>query len=208
MNNNSTLLTLITQLRSVADIGLLYAKNEYDIERYTELRHISTQMLGQVSGYGEETINIHFPQATDYPTAKVDVRGILLSPDNKILLARESTDGKWSLPGGWGDIGYSPKEVIIKEFQEETGLDIRPERLLAVFDKKMHPHPPQPFYVYKMVFYCKALSSTLNKGFDVLDVQYFDIDKLPELSEDRILQSQIELLYQNIISGNMTVYVD
>ena len=206
--NNSTLLTLITQLRSVADIGLLYAKNEYDVERYTELRHISTQMLDQVSGYGDETINILFPQAADYPTAKVDVRGILLSPDNKILLARESTDGKWSLPGGWGDIGYSPKEVIIKEFQEETGLDIIPERLLAVFDKKMHPHPAQPFYVYKMVFYCKALSFNLNKGFDVLDVQYFDIDQLPELSEDRILKSQIELLYQNILSGNIAVYVD
>ena len=93
--NNSALLSLITQLRSVADTGLLYAKNEYDIERYTELRHISTQMLDQVSGYGEEKIDILFPQATDYPTAKVDVRGILLSPDNKILLARESTDGKW-----------------------------------------------------------------------------------------------------------------
>ncbi|MEZ2336522.1 NUDIX hydrolase N-terminal domain-containing protein [Mucilaginibacter sp. RCC_168] len=192
----------------MADIGLLYAKNEYDIERYTELRHISTQMLDQVSGYGEEKIGILFPQATDYPTAKVDVRGILLSPDNKILLARESTDGKWSLPGGWGDIGYSPKEVIVKEFQEETGLDVVPERLLAVFDKKMHAHPPQPLYVYKMVFYCKALSFTLNKGFDVLDVQYFGIDQLPELSEDRILKSQIEMLYQNILSGNMAVYVD
>ncbi|MGN8070563.1 NUDIX hydrolase N-terminal domain-containing protein [Mucilaginibacter sp. SG564] len=206
--NNSSLLSLITQLRSVADTGLLYAKNEYDIERYTELRHISTQMLDEVSGYGEESISIYFPQAIDYPTAKVDIRGILLSTDNKILLARESTDGKWSLPGGWGDIGYSPKEVIVKEFQEETGLDVVPERLMAVFDKKMHPHPPQPFYVYKMVFYCKALSSTLNKGFDVLDVQYFDINQLPELSEDRILKSQIELLYQKIISGDTEVYAD
>jgi ADP-ribose pyrophosphatase YjhB (NUDIX family) len=206
--NNSELLTLITQLRSVADIGLLYAKNEYDIERYTELQHISTQMLDKVTDFGTETVKMLFPQAQDYPTAKVDIRGILLSPDNKILLARESTDGKWSLPGGWGDIGYSPKEVIIKEFKEETGLDIIPKRLLAIFDKKMHPHPPQPFYVYKMVFFCKAISLTLNKGFDVLDVQYFDIDQLPELSEDRILKSQIELLYHKVISGDTNVQVD
>ncbi|WP_183556552.1 NUDIX hydrolase [Mucilaginibacter sp. SP1R1] len=206
--NNNHLLTLITQLRSVADIGLLYAKNEYDIERYTELQHIGNQMLDTVTGLGEETIKLNFPQAKDYPTAKMDVRGILLSPDNKILLARESADGKWSLPGGWGDIGYSPKEVIVKEFQEETGLDVVPDRLLAVFDKKMHPHPPQPFYVYKMVFYCRAVSSVINKGFDVLDVQYFDIDNLPELSEDRILKSQIQLLYQKIISGDQSVQVD
>lgn len=206
--NNSELLTLITQLRSVADVGLLYAHNEYDVERYTEIQHISTQMLDNVTGFGTETINILFPQAQDYPTAKVDVRGILLSEDNKILLARESADGKWSLPGGWADIGYTPKEVITKEFKEETGLDIVPDRLLAVFDKKMHPHPPQPFYVYKMVFWCKAISSTLLKGFDVLDVQYFAIDQLPELSENRILKSQIELLYQKIISGDMSVWVD
>jgi ADP-ribose pyrophosphatase YjhB (NUDIX family) len=205
---NNNLLTLITRARSLADIGLLYAKNEYDIERYTELQEITTAALDTLSGYGEETIKILFPQAKDYPTAKVDVRGIVLSADNKILLARESADGKWALPGGWADVGYSPKEVIIKEFKEETGLDVTPERLLAVFDKKMHPHPPQAFYVYKMVFYCKATSITINKGFDVLDVQYFDIDNLPELSEDRILKSQIELLYKKILSGDSSVWVD
>ncbi|PWK74183.1 ADP-ribose pyrophosphatase YjhB (NUDIX family) [Mucilaginibacter oryzae] len=206
--SNTNLLARITQLRAIADTGLLYAKNEYDIERYQELRHLSTQMFDEVSGYGEEKINLLFPQATDYPTAKVDLRGILLSPDHKILLARESGDGKWSLPGGWGDIGYSPKETIIKEFFEETGLQVSAERLLAVFDKKMHPHPPQPFYVYKMVFYCKAITTQVNKGFDVLDVQYFDINNLPPLSEDRILKSQIELVYQKIINNDISVWAD
>lgn len=205
---NSELLTLITQLRAVADVGLLYAKNEYDIERYNELQHISIKMLDNVTGWGVEDIKLNFLMPSDYPTVKVDVRGILLNAENKILLARESADGKWSLPGGWADIGYTAKEVIIKEFEEETGLTVVPERLLAVFDKKMHPHPPQPFYVYKMVFYCKALSTTLNKGFDVLDVDYFDMNKLPDLSEDRILKSQLELLYQKIVTGDLTAEVD
>jgi ADP-ribose pyrophosphatase YjhB (NUDIX family) len=206
--SNTNLLALITQLRALADTGLLYAKGEYDIERYQELQHLSTQMFDEVTGYGAEKINLLFPQSADYPTAKVDLRGILLSPDNKILLAKESGDGKWSLPGGWGDIGYTPKETIIKEFWEETGLQVSAERLLAVFDKKMHPHPPQPFYVYKMVFYCKAITTELNKGFDVLDVQYFDINDLPPLSEDRILKSQIELVYQKIINDDLSVWAD
>jgi ADP-ribose pyrophosphatase YjhB (NUDIX family) len=206
--NNNELLTLITRLRSVADVGLLYAKNEYDIERYHELQQISTEMLDNVTGWGAEDIKFNFPIPTDYPTVKVDVRGLLLNTENKILLAKESADGKWSLPGGWADIGYSATEVIIKEFKEETGLDVVPERLLAVFDKKMHPHPPQPFYVYKMVFYCKAVSTTLNKGFDVLDVKYFDMDNLPELSEDRILKSQIELLYKKITTGDLSASAD
>ncbi|MDO9377123.1 MAG: NUDIX domain-containing protein, partial [Ferruginibacter sp.] len=119
-----------------------------------------------------------------------------------------SADGKWSLPGGWGDIGFSPKEVVVKEFKEETGLDVSVDRLLAVFDKKMHPHPPQPFYVYKMVFLCTALSTEIVPGFDVLDVAYFDINALPELSQDRILRSQIETLFSRIAENNEAALFD
>ena len=198
----------IKRLKSIADIGLLYSKNEYDKERYAELQEISFNLLHKFSGQNMDDLNFILPPVKDYPTAKVDIRGLAISGDNKILLVQEMVDQKWSLPGGWGDIGYSPKETIIKEFKEETGLTVIPERLLAVFDKKMHPHPPQPFYVYKMVFYCKIISTQIIKGFDVLDVQYFDIDNLPQLSADRILKSQIELLYNKILSGDKEVYVD
>lgn len=133
---------------------------------------------------------------------------MLLNANKQILLVKESTDSCWSLPGGWADVGYSPKEVIIKEFKEETGLDVNPVKLLAVFDKKHHPHPPQPFYVYKMVFHCEALTTDVLKGFDVLDVQYFDMDNLPKLSENRILKSQLDLLYHEYLFSKQTAYFD
>jgi len=205
---NTAFLNEIKRLKSIADTGLLYCKNEYDKERYLELQQISYNLLHKFSELSIDELKFMLPQATDYPTAKVDIRGIALNAENKILLVQESIDGKWSLPGGWGDIGYSPKETIIKEFKEETGLDVVPERLLAVFDKKFHAHPPQPFYVYKFAFYCKATSTKITKGFDVLDVKYFDINDLPPLSEDRILKSQIELLYRKTASGDNEVYVD
>ena len=83
-----------------------------------------------------------------------------------------------------------------------------PKALLAVFDKRLHAHPPQPFYVYKMVFYCEPVTVEINKGFDVLDVQYFAIDDLPELSKDRILKSQIELVYQKVLASDFQAYFD
>ncbi len=205
---NTEFLDEIKRLKSIADTGLLYSRNEYDKERYKELHDVSFKLLNKVSGLSMKDLKFMLPEVKDYPTAKVDIRGLVISHDNKILLIQESVDGKWSLPGGWGDIGYSPKETIIKEFKEEAGLDVTADRLLAVFDKKMHPHPPQPFYVYKMVFYCKIISAEITKGFDVLDVQYFSIENLPELSEDRILKSQVELLYNKVITGNKDVYVD
>lgn len=198
----------IKRLKAIADTGLLYSTNEYDNERYLELQSISFRLLNMISQHPVDLLQESFPLTKDYPTAKVDIRGILLSPDKKILLVKESMDGKWSLPGGWADVGFSPKEVIIKEFKEETGLDIVPKNLLALFDKKKHPHPPQPFHVYKMVFYCEAVSMQLVKGFDVLDIQYFSIDALPELSEDRILKPQIQLVYNKIIEGDLIPHFD
>ncbi|MCW3080422.1 NUDIX hydrolase [Segetibacter sp.] len=202
------ILNEIKRLKSLADVGLLYCKNEYDKERYLELQQISLNLFAEVSGTSREDLTCIFPPAKDYPTAKVDIRGVMISADKKILLVQESVDGKWSLPGGWADIGFSPKETIIKECKEETGLDVIPDRLLAVFDKKMHPHPPQPFYVYKMVFYCRELTTEITKGFDVLDVDYFAFDNLPTLSEDRILSSQIKLLVTKVLEDDYEVYVD
>lgn len=198
----------IKRLKAIADIGLLYARTDYDKERYAELQDISFRLLNQVSGHDLETLKRSFPPAADYPTAKVDIRGLALSPEKKILLVRESVDGRWSLPGGWADVGGSPKETVVKEFKEETGLDVAVKALLAVFDKRLHAHPPQPFYVYKMIFYCEPTSFHLDKGFDVLDVQYFAVESLPELSEDRILKSQIELVYQKILCSDFKVYFD
>lgn len=174
------ILTQIKKLKSLADTGLLYSSNDYDRERYTELHEISIELMSQVSGNDTEALKAIFTPVQDYPTVKTDVRALVLSEDKKqVLLARESADGKWSLPGGWADVGQSPKEVAVKEVREETGLDVEPVALLAVFDKRMHPHPPQPFYVYKFVIYCHAGSSHLQKGFDVLDVAWKDVDNLP-----------------------------
>jgi ADP-ribose pyrophosphatase YjhB (NUDIX family) len=205
---NFEFLEELKKIKAIADVGLLYTKNEYDKERYTELQNISYRLLSDVNGQDIATVKLSFPAATDYPTAKVDIRGLTLSPEKKILLVRESIDGKWSLPGGWADIGCSPKETVVKEFKEETGLDVTAKALLAVFDKRFHAHPPQPFYVYKMVFYCEPASFEFAKGFDVLDLQYFAIDSLPDLSEDRILKSQIELAYQKVMSSDFQAYSD
>jgi ADP-ribose pyrophosphatase YjhB (NUDIX family) len=207
MEENSYL-NRILKMKAIAETGLLFSENAYDQERYAELRELSLEWLSNISDFTDHEIRTAFPLPNEYPTAKVDIRGMLMSDDNKILLVKESMDQKWSLPGGWADIGYSPTENIIREFREETGIEVEVVRLLAVFDKKNHPHPPQPFYVYKMVFLCRAVELELKAGFDIEAVQFFNISNLPPLSEDRILSSQISLVYQKIIEGNSEVYTD
>ncbi len=202
------ILNIAKRIKSISDVGLLYCKNEYDLDRYHELQSISVELMQLLTGKPVEVIKNFYDINKDYPTPKVDVRALILNEDKQILLVKESIDGRWSLPGGWADIGLSPKEVVIKECREETGLTVTCKNLLALFDKKCHNHPPEPHYVYKLVFNCEALISEINKGFDVLDVAYFDIYNLPELSEDRILKSQIELVYNKVINNNVETFVD
>ena len=39
-------------------------------------------------------------------------------------------------------------EAAVKEVKEETGPDVKPDKLLAILDKRCHPHPPEADYVY------------------------------------------------------------
>ena len=202
------LLNDIKRLKNIADIGLLYAKDEFDRERYTELHEISLKLLSQLTDTPLSKITNFYSPQTDYPTPKVDIRALVLNETNQILLARESSDGRWALPGGWADIGFTASEVAIKEVFEETGLSVSPTRLLAVFDKKCHPHPPQAFYVYKFVILCQWISGDLKPAHDILDVRFFDINALPPLSENRILKSQIELVFKKVQSNDNEAYFD
>ncbi len=203
------ILQLSKQVKAISDIGLLYSKDEYNLERYKELNDISLELMHILSN--EPVINIRnfFTENKDYPTPKVDVRGLTINAANEILLVKESSDNKWTLPGGWADIGFSASESIIKEYKEETGLTVKATQLLAVFDKKFHPHPPQPFYVYKFVFLCEIVGEAIfDTGFDKLDAAVFPVTALPELSIDRILQTQIEMLFTKIQNSDFSTYFD
>ena len=111
-------------------------------------------------------------------------------------MVKETIDGKWALPGGWADVGLSASEVVVKEVNEEAGIDVEAERLLAVFDKKFHPHPPEIYYVYKFFFLCREVSGTLAGGIETSDAQFFAVDQLPDLSTNRNTKSQIEQMFE------------
>src|SRR3954464_3043790 len=117
------LLLLAQRLQAIAQAGLAYARIPYDIERYEEIRLLSVKLLQELTEEPLEKIVRVFASETGYQTPKVDVRAVLFRGEDKVLLVQEKIDqGKWTLPGGWADIGYTPYEVAVKEAQEETGL--------------------------------------------------------------------------------------
>lgn len=207
MENNRDLI-LIKRLKALADTGLVYAENGYEKERYEELREIGLKLLASIAKQPLAVLEEFFLPVKEYPTVKVDVRGFVLNENDEILMAKESTDAKWTIPGGWADIGDTPSEAVLKEIKEETGLEAKIVRLLAIYDKRCHPHPPQPFYVYKLIFLCKTTSGVMKHGFDMQGVDYFPLNDLPPLSEDRILASQLKHLFELTKAKFAEVYFD
>lgn len=187
-------LELAQNLQSIAQAGLTYTKDKYDVERFEQIMQLSKDILTDFSDIPMEKLNEIFKLEKGYLTPKVDVRAVIFR-EHKILMVKETSDGKWALPGGWADVGLTASEVVVKEIQEESGLEAEAVKLLAVFDKKCHPHPPDMYYVYKMFFLCREIGGTLNAGVETSEVDFFGSDELPELSTDRNTSSQIELMF-------------
>jgi ADP-ribose pyrophosphatase YjhB (NUDIX family) len=189
------------RVQALAQAGITYAENSFDLERYQELSEISVRLMSELSGTEVTRVRDLFTNEDGYQTPKTDVRAVIFQ-DGKILLVREKVDNCWALPGGWADVGYSPGEVAVKETREEAGLEVSAGRLLAVLDKKCHPHPPSPYHTYKIFIRCQILGGTLQQGSETLDVQFFGREELPELSVERGTVSQLQLMFEYLDNPN------
>lgn len=208
MSRSEKLIGLAQRIRALSQNGLVYSLSEYDTERYEELTALSDQITALATGLEPEDVARSYHPAKEYVTPKVDIRAVVFNEKDEILLVREKADGCWSLPGGWSDVGYSPKEVAVKEVGEETGLEVHPVRLLAVMDMSKHPHPPIPYYVYKFFILCELKGGAFTETFDILGKGFFRLDELPPLSLERVLPEQIQRMYAYYKHPGEDVYLD
>ena len=189
------MLKLVKQVQALAENGLHFSENDFDLDRYQALEEISFRMLSLVTGMSSETIEMATPERNGYRTPKVDARAVVFNDKDEILMVKERVDSRWSLPGGWCDVGYTPTETAEKEAEEEAGIKVKVTRLLAVFDKKCHDHPEDLFYAYKIFLECEAENYEIATGMETLDVGFFKQDELPELSTPRNTAGQIHKMF-------------
>jgi ADP-ribose pyrophosphatase YjhB (NUDIX family) len=182
-------------LQAIAQNGLTFATDAYDRERYQAVRQVAAEMMAARSETDTESILQLFARETGYATPKVDVRGAVFR-DDAILLVREASDGRWSLPGGWADVNESPSENIVREIAEESGFETRVRKLAAVLDRGRHPHvPAKPYHVYKMFFICEITGGAPKTNHEIHEVGFFREGAIPELSLGRVLPFQIERMF-------------
>ena len=194
----------LQRMIAITDTGLIFTKDPFDRERYEDLRSLLSEMLNQGLDIDSEEVAEVLKPTSAYATPLMDVRAWIVE-DEKICLVRGQGENDWALPGGFGEVSYSPTENILKEIEEETGFKAKVERLLAVFDTNRFQLQSKQYA--KFVFECKLLDGQFQENQEIADLQFFAIDQLPALSEKRITKEQIEILWQ-VYQGQREQYLD
>ena len=194
----------LQRMIAITDTGLIFTKDPFDRERYEDLRSLLSEMLNQGLDIDSEEVAEVLKPTSAYATPLMDVRAWIVE-DEKICLVRGQGENDWALPGGFGEVSYSPTENILKEIEEETGFKAKVERLLAVFDTNRFQLQSKQYT--KFVFGCKLLDGQFQENQEIADLQFFAIDQLPALSEKRITKEQIEILWQ-VYQGQREQYLD
>ena len=193
MKQNEQWLEWAVSLQSIAQAGLYYGKDAFDLERYEQIRGIAAEMLSYKTEIPPEKVKDLFCNEIGYQTPKLDSRAAIFQ-DGKILLVKER-NGTWALPGGWVDVALSVKESTIKEVKEEAGLDVTADLVIAVQDREKPNLPVYAYKICKIFILCTVVGGAFQPNIETLESRYFGIDGLPALAEEKNSAKQIQMCF-------------
>jgi ADP-ribose pyrophosphatase YjhB (NUDIX family) len=201
-------LRIARELRALAQTGLTFTTDRFDRQRYEHIRELAASMLALGSGadYGAILGILH--EDKGYATPKVDVRGAAFV-DGRVLLVREISDGKWTLPGGWADVNQTPGECVVREIAEESGFEARVLKLAAVHDYQRSNRPVRHIdSIYKLFFICEITGGAARISDETSEVAFFTRHELPPLSSGRSTAAQIDRMFQHVQSPELPADFD
>lgn len=113
-------LTWAKQLQSLSSAGLHFARDPYDEERYNLVGSIANAMIAAIADQ---------PVTRVQPLISVFAQGFM-TPKRRACCSNQTGQDpagpgseRWTLPGGFTDVGLSPRDNVLKEIQEEAGLN-------------------------------------------------------------------------------------
>lgn len=168
-----TWLDFLDEVRAIAQMGLSYAQNPYDVERYTRLLALSAEKYSEMSGLESAEILNRFRVDMGYVTPKLGCAGAVFNDDGQILLVRRSDNGTWGLPGGWCESQEAPETSIQRELLEETGLEVGVKGLIDVFSRTPSMYG-EPHATASLLYHCEMRGGTLTPSHETPEVGFYD----------------------------------
>jgi ADP-ribose pyrophosphatase YjhB (NUDIX family) len=156
---------LARRLHTIVQAGLTYSRDPYDLERYKSLQAITAELVAASTVDDPERVRTILAMENGYATPKIDVRAAVFRHD-RLLFIRERGENLWAVPGGWADLGESPGECATREVREESGFEVRPTKVLAVWDRDKHGHPPLLWHTYKVFIRCELVGGDARESLE------------------------------------------
>ncbi len=167
------------EIRGVANMGLRYAQDEYDMERYQKVLLASTRIVAALEQRSSDEILAQYQDDLDHVSPHAGAEAALFR-DGKLLLIQRHDSKRWAIPGGLVEIGETLAEAAQRELEEETGIRGTPTRLLGIFDS-IRWKAALRRQLYLAIFQIEASDQIPVRTSDAIDVAFFGEDELPPL---------------------------
>ena len=186
------LLEFSRELASIAQVGLTYAKDPFDLERYARLREMAGELL-QLPDYSPDFV---WPDEIGYTTPKVDVRAVVFRGE-EVLMIKEVSSGLWTVPGGWADVNASPSENVERECLEETGYVVKARMISSIVDRDRAGYPRNAYTIYKVYVLCDIVGGAPKTSIESSEVAFFPLAALPALDTHRTGEAQLLMAWEH-----------
>jgi ADP-ribose pyrophosphatase YjhB (NUDIX family) len=133
---------------------------------------------------GTESVRREYP---DRPI--VGVGGVVVQNGRVVLVRRAKAPrmGEWSIPGGMLELGETLRDGVAREIEEETGLRVKSEEVLDVFDSIVTDAEGKTQYHYVLVDYlCSVTGGELRAASDVSEARWATLEEALSLVKREI----------------------
>ncbi|HQF41482.1 MAG TPA: NUDIX hydrolase [Ignavibacteriaceae bacterium] len=200
-------LEIAREIQQLSQTGLAFAVTDYEKKRYERLTKITVEIIEHHTNLEKESLKKVLMEHPGYATPKIDVRAAVIK-DGKILLVQEATDNCWAMPGGWADVGDIPSEVAIRECKEESGYNVKPIKVIGVFDANRNGRPLEFFHAFKIIFLCELINGEAKTSDETIDVNFFDFNNLPLLSLNRTNKKHLDEIKLHLQNPDRKTFFD
>jgi 8-oxo-dGTP pyrophosphatase MutT (NUDIX family) len=172
-------LTVLDEVRAIAQTGLHYSTDPYDRERCTRLLDLATRGYAEALQLPEPEVRERLARDLGYVSAKVGADAAIFDDEGRVLLVHRSDDLRWGLVAGWVEPGESPAATVVREVEEEVGLVVTGCTLLDVIGRPARADYG-PHGMVAVVFLCEVAPGPITISHEAIAAEY----RHPEDVED------------------------
>jgi ADP-ribose pyrophosphatase YjhB (NUDIX family) len=120
---------------------------------------------------------------------------VVVDQHGRVLLHRRTDNELWSIPGGGMEIGETIAETVVREVEEETGLKVKPERLVGIYTNPRHVTAYDDGEVrqqFSICFACHIVGGQLlDRADESLEVGFFSPEQIEAMPMHRSIRLRI-----------------